>query len=94
MTDLALVLAMAAVTYATRAAGLAAARLVPRQGRAGAAFDAVPAAMIGAVVAPMALATGWPETAAALVAALAARRLPLIGTVATGTAAVVLLRAL
>ncbi|MBA4270690.1 MAG: hypothetical protein C0447_14955, partial [Methylobacterium sp.] len=62
--------------------------------RAQAAFDAIPPAVLVAVIAPSALATGWPETAAALLAALAATRLPLLGVVAVGVAAVVALRAL
>ncbi len=41
----------------------------------------------------MVLTTGWPETIAAGLTALAAWRLPLLATVALGVAAVVLLRA-
>ena len=87
------ILAMAAVTYATRIGGiLLAARFAPR-GRARAAFDAIPPAVLAAVIAPTALASSWPESLAAAVALIAALRLPLLGTIAVGVAAVVLLRA-
>ncbi len=88
------ILAMAIATYATRLAGLALAGRLQLSPRAQAAFDAIPPAVLVAVIAPSALATGWPETAAALLAALAATRLPLLGVVAVGVAAVVALRAL
>ena len=51
-------------------------------------------AVLIAVIAPSALATGWIETVAALVSGLAATRLPLLGVVAVGVATVVGLRAL
>ena len=54
-----------------------------------AAFDAIPPAVLIAVIAPSAMATGWAETAAAAVTALAATRLPLLGVVAVGVVAVV-----
>ncbi len=88
------ILGMAIATYATRLAGLALAGRLQLSPRAQAAFDAIPPAVLVAVIAPSALATGWPETAAALLAALAATRLPLLGVVAVGVAAVVVLRAL
>lgn len=88
------ILGMALATYATRLAGLALAGRLQLSPRAQAAFDAIPPAVLVAVIAPSALATGWPETAAALLAALAATRLPLLGVVAVGVAAVVTLRAL
>lgn len=87
------ILGMALATYATRLAGLALAGRLQLSSRAQAAFDAIPPAVLVAVIAPSALATGWPETAAALLAALAATRLPLLGVVAVGVAAVVALRA-
>lgn len=91
---LAAIVAMAAITYATRIAGLLFADRLVLAGRTKAAFDAIPPAVLTAVIAPAALATGWPETLATLVAALAATRLPLLGTVAVGVATVVVLRAL
>jgi uncharacterized membrane protein len=89
---LAAIAAMAAVTYLTRIAGLFVAGRLALSGRAKAAFDAIPPAVLVAVIAPSALATGWPETAAAALAAIAATRLPLLGTVAVGVVAVVVLR--
>jgi len=91
-TTLAAILAMAAVTYLTRIAGIF---LVGRlSGRAKAAFDAIPPAVLVSVIAPTALATGWPETLAAFAAAAVATRLPLLATMAVGVASVVLLRML
>ncbi|HEX2112772.1 MAG TPA: AzlD domain-containing protein [Alphaproteobacteria bacterium] len=86
--------AMAFVTYATRIAGFFIAHRLALTGRAKAAFDAIPPAVLVAVIAPSALATGWPETIAAFVTAAAATRLPLLGTIAVGVVAVVLLRSL
>ena len=91
--NVAAILGMAAITYATRVAGLFLAGRLRLGGRARAAFEAIPPAVLVAVIAPSALATGLPETLAAIVAALAATRLPLLGVVAAGVAAVVLLRA-
>jgi uncharacterized membrane protein len=64
------------------------------RGRAEAAFEAIPPAVLVAVIAPMALAIGWRETVAALLTAIAATRLPLLATIATGVLAVVALRIL
>ena len=88
------ILAMAVVTYATRMAGIALAGRLRLRGRARAAFDAIPAAVLTAVIAPVAVATGPAETLAALATALAALRLPLVATVAFGAGAVALLRLL
>jgi uncharacterized membrane protein len=93
-STLAAIVAMAVVTYLTRIAGLFVAGRLALSGRAKAAFDAIPPAVLVAVIAPSALATGWPETAAAVLAAVAATRLPLLGTVAVGVVAVVVLRAI
>lgn len=88
------ILAMAVATYATRLAGLWIAEYIPDSGRTRAAIDALPAAVLTAVVAPMALATGLAETLAAAVTVLAATRLPLLATVIIGVLAVVLFRLL
>ncbi len=93
-TTLFTILGMALVTYATRVAGLVFADRLALSGRAKAAFDAIPPAVLIAVIAPTALATGWPETLAAVVTAIAALRLPLLATIAVGVAAVVALRAI
>ncbi|AZO76416.1 MULTISPECIES: AzlD domain-containing protein [unclassified Bosea (in: a-proteobacteria)] len=90
--NLAAFLGMALVTYLTRIAGLALVGRLNLSPRAQAAFDAIPPAVLIAVIAPSALATGWPETVAALVSGLAATRLPLLGVVAVGVATVVALR--
>jgi uncharacterized membrane protein len=86
------ILAMAVLTYATRVAGIVLAGRLRLSGRAKAAFDAIPPAVLVAVIAPVALATGLAETGAAVVTGLAATRLPLLGTIVAGVAAVVLLR--
>lgn len=92
--NLVAILGMAIVTYATRAAGLALAGRLSLSARAQAAFDAIPPAVLIAVIAPSALATGWAETGAAAITALAATRLPVLGVVAVGVVAVVGLRAI
>ncbi|HEV2603935.1 MAG TPA: AzlD domain-containing protein [Microvirga sp.] len=91
-TTLAAILAMAAVTYLTRIAGLFVADRLVLTGRAKAAFDAIPPAVLVAVIAPTALTTGWAETVAVAIAMVAATRLPLLATVAVGVVSVVLLR--
>lgn len=95
MIDAATVLAilgMAVITYATRVAGLFLAGRLTLSGRARTAFDAIPAAVLVALIAPVALTTGPAETVAALVTCLAAMRLPLIATIVVGVVTVVLLR--
>jgi uncharacterized membrane protein len=91
-TTLWAILAMAVVTYITRIAGLFVADRLVLTGRAKAAFDAIPPAVLVAVIAPTALTTGWAEAIAAAITAVAAFRLPLLATVAVGVASVVLLR--
>lgn len=89
---LAAILAMAVVTYATRIAGIALASRLSLSPRVQAAFNAIPPAVLTAVIAPTALATGWPETIAAGVTIAAAMRLPLLAVVAVGVVAIVGLR--
>ncbi|PCH81136.1 MAG: hypothetical protein COB90_05935 [Hyphomicrobiales bacterium] len=57
-----------------------------------AALDSLPPAILIAVIAPMAFATGIAETLAAAVTLLAATRLPLIVSIICGVGAVVLFR--
>ena len=84
---------MAAATYATRAAGLYLMRGVTVEGRLKTALDALPPAILMAVIAPTILATGLAETcAAAITAGAAMLRLPLAVTILTGVISVVLLR--
>jgi uncharacterized membrane protein len=92
-TTLLAITGMALATYATRVAGLFLMRHVNVKGRTKAAFDALPPAILMAVIAPTILATGVAETiAAAITAASAYLRLPMIITVLIGMASVVLLR--
>jgi uncharacterized membrane protein len=93
-TTLAAILAMGAVTYLTRIAGIFIAGWLALAGRAQAAFEAIPPAVLVAVIAPTVLATGRAETLAALLTALVATRLPLLATILVGVVAVVFLRAI
>jgi uncharacterized membrane protein len=87
------IIGMAVATYATRVAGFAFMRFMNVKGRIKAALDAVPAAILMAVIAPTILTTGPAETGAAIIAAVAAiLRLPLIAVVVIGVASVVVLR--
>jgi uncharacterized membrane protein len=83
---------MGLVTYLTRVAGLFIAGRLSLEGRAKAAFDAIPVSVLTAVIAPTLLTSSVPETLAGVVTILAAFRLPLLGTVAVGVASVILLR--
>jgi uncharacterized membrane protein len=83
---------MAIVTYLNRLSGLVLVRFVRLEGRTKAALDALPPAILMAVIAPMALARGPAETAAAIITVIAALRLPLLAAVAVGVASVVALR--
>lgn len=85
---------MAVATYLTRIAGLWLLSLANVKGRARSAMDALPPAVLMAVIAPTVLATGVAETIAAGITVLAAFRLPLLVAVAIGVASVVVLRAL
>ena len=87
------ILGMALATYVTRASGLYLMRGVVVKGRLKAALDALPPAIRMAVIAPTILTTGIAETiAAALTAAVAFMRLPLVVTILIGVISVVLLR--
>ena len=93
LSTLLAIIAMALATYATRVSGLFLMRHVNVQGRTKAAFEALPPAILMAVIAPTILATGVAETtAAAITAASAVLRLPMIVTVLIGMASVVFLR--
>ncbi|WP_207478133.1 AzlD domain-containing protein [Arenibaculum pallidiluteum] len=87
------ILAMAAATYLTRVAGLVFARYIPATGRVRAALDALPTAVLVAVIAPAASA-GPAEIVATALTVLAATRLPVLGVVAVGVGSVVVMRAL
>lgn len=83
---------MGLVTYFTRLAGLFVAGRSTLAGRRKAALDAIPIALLTAVIAPTLLTSGVAESLAGVVTILAAFRLPLLATVAIGVTAVVLLR--
>ena len=91
---LAAIAAMAVATYATRFFGFWLVRHRTVGGRLAAALEAVPGAVLTALVAPMALATGPAETAAAAITVLLALRLPLVAAVVGGCLALIALRAL
>lgn len=87
------ILGMGLATYSTRLAGLLLMRGVVVQGRMKAAIDAVPPAVLMAVITPTVLLSGFAETLAALATALAAYlRMPLLVTIGIGMATVVILR--
>ena len=87
------ILAMGLATYGTRLGGLYLLRFVNVQGRTRAALDALPPAILMAVIVPSVLTTGVAETAAAGITAVAAMlRLPMLVTIAVGVVSVVVLR--
>lgn len=86
------ILAMAAATILTRASGIFLIRYLAIGEETREALDAIPPAVLMAVIAPTALATGWAETIACGMTALAAMRLPLLPSVAVGVGTVVALR--
>ncbi|MCX8999047.1 AzlD domain-containing protein [Rhizobiaceae bacterium BDR2-2] len=87
------ILAMAVATVLTRVSGLVLIRHVKLSARARQALEAIPPAVLMAVVAPTALMTGAAETLACAVTALAALRLPLLAATAAGVVCVAALRA-
>ena len=87
------ILAMAIATYATRLGGMLVGTHLPRTGRLKQAFDALPAAVLTALIAP-AVTAGTAEMAAGAATVLAAARLPMIAAMSVGITCVALLRAL
>ena len=85
-------LGMFAVTYATRIGGYWFVRRFSLSGRVKAGLEAVPMAVLTAIISPTVLATGPAETIAALVTLLLAWRQPVLVAVIGGVATVVLLR--
>ncbi len=86
------ILGMAAVTFGCRISGLLLGPRFRPTGRLRSAFDAIPPAVLTAVIAPTVLVTGWPETIAAAATIVAAFRAPMLATIVTGVVAVVILR--
>lgn len=89
--NFAAILAMGALTYLTRILGFLIADRLPKAGPVRVALDALPPAVLMAVIAPIVL-SGPVEAAAGAVTLLLALRLPLIGVVIAGVAMVALLR--
>ncbi|EJC78672.1 putative membrane protein [Rhizobium leguminosarum bv. trifolii WSM2297] len=87
------ILAMAAATVFTRVSGLVLVRHVEMNERRRTAIEAIPPAVLMAVIAPTAFTAGWAETLACAATAIAARRLPMLVSVVIGVATVALLRA-
>ena len=84
---------MALATYATRVSGLYLMRGVTVRGRLKTALDAMPPAILMAVIAPTILTTGVAESiAAAITVAAAFMRMPFVVTILIGVVSIVLLR--
>ncbi|MFM2280054.1 MAG: hypothetical protein RLZZ444_2285 [Pseudomonadota bacterium] len=86
------ILAMAFATIMTRLSGLVIHRFATIGDRHRRVLEAIPPAVLMAVVAPTAFATGWAETIACTLTALAALRLPMLPSLTIGVVAVALLR--
>ncbi|CAN5143473.1 AzlD family protein [soil metagenome] len=83
---------MAIATYLTRVAGFYLLNGVAVKGRLKAALDALPPAILMAVIAPT-ITSGWREAlAAAITAAAAFMRLPMVVTIILGVASLVAIR--
>ena len=94
MPALLAILGMALATYATRLSGFYLLRGLNVSGRMKAGLDALPPAILMAVIAPVILATGIAETLAAAITAVAAYlRLPLALVIIIGVVSAVALRA-
>ncbi len=92
LVTLATWIGMLLATYSSRVGGYLLVRRFPVRGRFKAGLEAVPLAVLTALIAPTVLATGPAETLAALVTLLLAWRLPVLPAMIGGVAAVVLLR--
>ena len=94
-TTLLAIIGMGVATYLTRLSGFYLLRGLNLSGPMKAALDALPPAVLMAVIAPMILATGLAETIAAAITAVAAFfRLPPAVTIVVGIVSVVALRAI
>jgi uncharacterized membrane protein len=93
LSTLLAILAMGLATYATRLSGYWLLQGREISGRARAALDAVPPAILIAVIAPAIFLRGMPELiAGAIVVAATMLRLPLLVVVAIGAASVAIAR--
>lgn len=91
-STLAAIAAMAGATVFTRLSGLFLMNRLPLGPRGRKILGAVPPAVLMALVAPVSLATGPAETAAATTTVLAALRLPLLAATAIGVLTAAVLR--
>lgn len=89
--NLAAILAMGVLTYMTRILGFLIADRLPKSGPVRVALDALPPAVLVAVIAPIVMA-GPIEAIAGLAVLVVALRLPLMATVVIGVAVAALLR--
>ena len=87
------IIGMGIATYLTRVSGFYLLRGLNLSGPMKAALDALPPAVLMAVIAPVILTTGWAESVAAAITAVAAFfRLPLTVIIVIGIISVVALR--
>lgn len=85
------ILAMTLATYATRLSGLVVGRYLPREGRIKHALDALPPAVLTAVIAP-AVVSGPAEMIAGAVTLLMALRFSLFPSMLVGVVTIVICR--
>lgn len=94
MESVLVIVALGAVTYATRFGGhLILARFGAVHRRVEAGLDAVPGAVIAALVAPGVFASGVPEFVAAVVVVVASIRLPMLVAITLALLVLVAMRA-
>ena len=86
------ILGMAFVTVMTRVSGVWLMRNVRVRGRAAAALEAMPGAVLIAIVAPVAFSSGPPEAIAAVITTALAFRFPTLVAASVGVLTVVGLR--
>jgi uncharacterized membrane protein len=94
LTTLLAIIGMGLATYGSRISGLLLMRGVVVKGRLKAALDAVPPAVLMAVITPTVFMTGRAEVLGGAATAIAALlRLPLLATIIVGVVSVVVFRA-
>jgi uncharacterized membrane protein len=86
------ILGMGAVTYATRIGGYLLLRRFPVRGRIKAGLEAVPIAILTAIIAPAALAAGPADALAAVITVLLTLRFPVVVSMIGGIGSAVVLR--
>ncbi|EAU42239.1 hypothetical protein FP2506_05356 [Fulvimarina pelagi HTCC2506] len=96
MSDIWLIVLLAGIlTYLTRIGGHLLIKIVGTlPPRLEAALDAVPAAVLTTIFAPVMVSGDWPERGALVLCGILAFRFPLIGTVAIGAGFVAIARAI